>query len=57
MTGNQFAREKMVGTQTSVNEDEEYANDTKVSMLFPLYHSKEASIFYFISTDQLAIRD
>jgi hypothetical protein len=30
MTGNQFTCEKMVGTQTSVDEDEEYANDTKV---------------------------
>jgi hypothetical protein len=57
MTANQFANEKMVGTQTWVNEDEEYGNDTEVPMLFPLNHSNEASIFNFISTDQLAIGD
>jgi hypothetical protein len=45
MTGNQFTSDKMVGTQTSVNEDEEYAHDTEVSMLFPLYHTKSSINF------------
>jgi hypothetical protein len=31
-----------MATQNSAEEDDEYANDTTVKMLFPLYHTKSS---------------
>jgi hypothetical protein len=42
MTANEFTCDKMVATQNSAEEDEEYANDTTVLMLFPMYHTKSS---------------
>jgi hypothetical protein len=34
MSGNEFTCDKIVATQNSAEEDEEYANDTTVKLLF-----------------------